>query len=307
MRIHDNLFNPLPLFESKEDWYKNKETYKGKSSPTITTKNYLLPMQLTVDKEMYDTLTTTQPNILVMFRVISWDDKKTYRLNTEEVYRSIDLLPENIRNEENYASVFLGGRWLISHDIPIGTYYLSMTYGDTNDITASKEWYSDLFTFRADTSDLIKLSYRATKPIVTANNYMPFKEGVSERQMEVWIDATAMNNEFMFEDSVETMDGYDMVEKRVSYKKYNIVFLATEYMAEALRLLWHCDDVEMTMRGRRYKVNNTNIEVAWDIDNHFAKVTLKCKTDTVIQTNGIGIYAKAEGRAFSDDYNDDFD
>lgn len=307
MTINSNLFNPLPLFDSKDEWYKNKQTYKGKSSPTIAPCNYILPMQLTINKAMYEALTSTDSNIKILFRLISHDDKKSYSLNKTEVLRNIDLLPTEIQSDDMYASVYMGGRWIVSHDIPIGTYYLMMSYGNMNDIADSKEWYSDLFTFRADTNDLIHIRYRNSEPIIVGDNYMPFAEDGSKVYMDVWIDAEVMNNEFTFEDTVTAMDGYDRVEKRISYKKYQAVFLATEYMAEALRLLWHCDTVAIDIRGRARKVDNVNMEVAWEQDNHFAKVTLKFKTDTVAQTNAIAVtYDDTKHGDFNEDFNEDF-
>jgi hypothetical protein len=308
MTINSNLFNPIPLFDSKSEWYKNKQTYKGKSSPTIAPCNYILPMQLTINKAMYEALTSTDSNIKILFRLISHDDKKTYSLNKTEVLRNIDLLPTEIQSDDMYASVYMGGRWIVSHDIPIGTYYLMMSYGNMNDIADSKEWYSDLFTFRADTNDLIHIRYRNSEPIIVGDNYMPFTEDGSKVYMDVWIDAEVMNNEFAFEDTTTMQDGYERVEKRISYKKYVAVFPATEYMVEALRLLWHCDSIAMRQRNKRYNIHDVNMEVVWEQDNHFAKVTMKFKTDSIIQTNANAMYMDSARYAdFDDDYNIDFD
>jgi hypothetical protein len=310
MIIHDNLFNPITWFESKESWESNKATYKGKSSPTIVPRNYLPSIQVTMDEDMNRLLRDTSSNTQVEVRVISHDDKKAYYLKAEELFTSVELLPEDIQTQSMHSYVYMGGRYILSHDIPVGTYYLMLIVNNRKEMIF-KTWYSDLFTFRNDTDELMYIKYRNEEPIITGGNYMPFSENDKPRYMEMWIDAEMMNNEFMFEDTSSKMSGYDRIEKRISYKLYNTTFLATESVAESLRLLWHCGDVEMTQRGRTRKIGSVSMEVDWGLDNHFANVRMKFKTDTIIQTNGNGrVYVGGKHIAgdFDDkDYNPDYD
>ena len=310
MIIHDNLFNPITWFESKEAWESNKATYKGKSSPTIVPRNYLPPIQVTIDEEMNRLLRDMSGNTAIEVRIVSHDEKKAFYLKAEELFTSVELLPEDIQTQSMHSYVYMGGRYILSCDIPVGTYYMMFIVSNRKE-GIFKAWYSDLFTFRNDTDELIHIHYRNEEPIISGGNYMPFTENDKPRYMEVWIDAEIMNNEFMFEDTSTKMSGYNRIEKRISYKVYNTTFLTTESMAEALRLLWHCGDIEMTQRGRTRKIGNVSMDVDWSQDNHFAKATLKFNTDTIIQTNGGGrIYVGGkhiDGDFNDKDYNPDYD
>lgn len=312
MTINNNLFNPIPLFESKDEWYKNKQTYKGKSSPTIAPCNYILPMQLTIDRDLYEELTSDNPDGKLFFYVVKATGGDLEKLSNSEIYNSTEQLPVEIQTQENYATMYIGGKYITSYDFGIGTYYLQIMYGVVGDLSKSKTWYSDLFTWHRNTYDMLHIGYRNSEPIITENEYMPFYQTINDSplhtKMEMWLDIELMNSEFAFEDTTTMQDGYERVEKRISYKKYVAVFPATEYMVEALRLLWHCDSIAMRQRNKRYNIHDVNMEVVWEQDNHFAKVTMKFKTDSIIQTNANAMYMDSARYAdFDDDYNIDFD
>ena len=303
MQIRNNTFNPLPIMESKEDWYSNQATYKGTKQPTKTKKNFLLPMQLNIDEELYNALQESGSKLVVQ-AVNNQGERKTLKVTP-----TIELMPEDIRSADNYAMLFIGNEYLISTPLNIGTYYLEIHYSNTNDVSKSKTWYSDLFCMVDDVKDMVHLKYRNTTPIQVGDTcYIPFKRGDANVYMDVYLDATIMMNVFNFENTVEQQDGYERVKKRVSTKKLNTSFYCTEYMADALRLMWHCDSITMSYKGKKYKIDNVDMSASWDISNHFCKVDMQFAVDTVIQTNAHAIMQKdlPSGADFNNDFNDDF-
>jgi hypothetical protein len=56
--------------------------------------------------------------------------------------------------------------------------------------------------------------------------------------------------------------------------------------------------------GIKYSVDDVDMSVAWDVDNHFCTVQLKLSVDNIIQTNANSIFV-ASGD-FDNDFNIDF-
>lgn len=296
MNIKNNLFNPVPIFESQKEWYSNKETYKGKKQPTITQRNYILPMQLIADKEVKQAISDKEFKIyLNIADAGGFLTKEELEINTDINLQYSE--PSDTLLSKGEVSLYIGGNYMIQKNVQVGTYYLTFEVD-------KKIWYSDLFTMIDNTDRVLHIRYRNAQAIEGKDVYMPFAVEKEKTYMDLYLDTTLMMPEFHFESEETMTDGYKRVSKRVSYKTLQAKIYCTEYMAEALRMLWHSDKIMAKYNGIKYSVDDVDMSVAWDVDNHFCTVQLKLSVDNIIQTNANSIFI-ASGD-FDNDFNTDF-
>lgn len=223
---------------------------------------------------------------------------------TEQLIKENQLItvPEPYQTDERYYTAMFGGIKL-SGDWSDGTHYLLLKLGNT-------EYYSEPFLWVDDLTGLIKITYRRSTPIITRNDYIPFKrlvDGIeTDARFELYVMADLVTPPFYYEEEVDDMDGYKSVSKRVSYKnhKFNI-FKCTEYFAEALRLMWHCDVVTVSDTAGTFYHRPDYVDAPqpeWSETAHFCSISLEYHTDTIMQTNG-EITMIIDGNDFNNDYN----
>lgn len=162
----------------------------------------------------------------------------------------------------------------------VGTHFLKLTID-------SVTYYSEQFQFTQNLEGLITVSYRRNTPVVTPTEYFTFRRSGSAVRMQMFIPAPLAAPPFEFEEEVTNMDGFEFVSKRVSFIKHHTEFTCSSLFANALRLLWHCNDIKITYEGVTKQVNYMEApEVRWEESNHLCTVGVNFKTDTILQTNG---------------------
>ena len=111
--------------------------------------------------------------------------------------------------------------------------------------------------------------------------------------------------EYDFE--VESTDrmGYNFIESQVSKNLYKFVFLAPEYLCDALRIVRLCENKKITSKLQTYDLTTFNMEPEWEDQGDLASVECELETDTVIAN--IGCYTpELAGGDFKRDFNNDF-
>lgn len=190
------------------------------------------------------------------------------------------IVPNEFRNSSKYYSLFFDTADLTLQHLPIGTYYLQVTIN-------SIKYYSEPFEWIDDASELVYIRYRRTKPIVDSRNYIDFKSNGAEKYFKMYVQSEVMMPEFTDEEESVQNDGYTFIEKIVSYKTHKFTFPSTEYMADAIRLVRHCNDILISQGGDVYDVDYFAApKIDWGDSNHFCIVECGFNTDTIIQTNG---------------------
>lgn len=219
---------------------------------------------------------------------------------TATLTMNYSMVRADMYNSNRHATITTTGSSVSGVDD--GVYYLQTTIGG---ITL----YSEPFVWISDTSRTAHVNYRRNIPVVTAENCMPFMTASGELNMEMYIPAEIMMPPFTFDATVEEMDGRKMVQKLVSYRSDKMQFPCTGYFAEALRLLWHCNDRTITQHSRTHSVDYMEPpEIEWDDDNHLCIATVEFQSDTIVQTNGeaIGQSTISTGVAFNGSFNESF-
>lgn len=186
------------------------------------------------------------------------------------------LVPFNQRTNTRYATINIDEK-TISGTFDDGVYYMTVT--DKDNVVH----YSEPFLWLADVSRYTSAVYRGSTPVVTTENYIPFKVEGDPRSLSMFIPGRLLMPPFTFNDEVDEIDGRKYTRKQVSYKDEKCEFMCTAYFAEAIRLLWHCDIRYANNMRVEYMVRP---EIDWNTDNHLCNVKLEFQGDTVMQTNG---------------------
>ena len=189
---------------------------------------------------------------------------------------SLTVIPTEQRSTSRFYAMEFGGV-MLSGSWPVGAHYMKITVGGTQYVGEPFEWLDDV-------SRLLHITYSRSRALMAAGNYMPFNTA-----MEVWLDAHLMKPEYYgsVEQSVDN-GGVTFVEELVTYKQHCFALgKCTEYMADALSLLCHCDEVEVEYDGVEYdSLLFDPVEVSWEESNHFCQVDCRFRTDTIVQSNG---------------------
>lgn len=197
-------------------------------------------------------------------------------------------VPTGYRSEGKYYTMFFDTADLTPNNpplpgdvvLPIGTYYLHITINNV-------DYYSEPFEWIDDVSSLVYIRYRRTKPIVDTRNYIDFMSNGVEKYFKMYVQSEIMMPEFVDNEENVENDGYTFVEKIVSYKTHKFTCPMTEWYADAIRMVRHCNDITIMQNGEVYDVEYFAApKISWDNSNHFCIVECGFNTDTIIQTNG---------------------
>lgn len=189
----------------------------------------------------------------------------------------VDAVPQHVFTEQRAYTVMIGGS--VGFDTA-GRYYMTFEAPD------GKTYYTEPFDWVSDNriSQMVKIEYRRSLPLLTSKDYIPFTRQGRAISFVMYVDSCVMMPPSYFTEDMEENDGVKSVRKRVSYRNHKFSdHKATEYMAEAYRLLWHCNEVS---------INDTEVdyidapEPDWGNDNHFCSVTIEYQTDTIVESNG---------------------
>ena len=202
-----------------------------------------------------------------------------------DITNDMNYYPGNVPQEyltpQRGTYIYCGGIQVSDNTLPTGDYYLQVTIDGVT-------YYSELFTWVNSVDNMVHITYRRTKPIVMDNNYLSFMSGDNEKYMEVYIPADVVAPEYHDEEENATLDGYVFIQKIVSWFQHSMTYpKCTEIMANALRIIRHCNDITVTYGGITRRVEYFAApEFTWDYSNHFCTSKLSFRTDVIVQTNG---------------------
>ena len=188
-----------------------------------------------------------------------------------------DPIPDRHRTVKRYATIHLGG--IDMQNVGEGVYYGRVTVGGQSYVTEPWRWKDDM-------SGFVRVRYRRSRPILTATNYVTYTDNGEASYAELYLPGIFMKPPYNFEVEMDNRDGYNFVKKQVSYISDQVTVLCSGYFAEALRMLWHCDEREYEVDGEMTEVDfMESPEPNW-VDRHLCEVSVVFRSGTVIQTNG---------------------
>lgn len=176
--------------------------------------------------------------------------------------------------------------------MPEGVYYASISDGiDT--------FYSELFTCVNNMSKYMKIEWFDIEDLQFDNGAIVYKNPFFKNV--VYLPTELGKPEYPFKEDGEDRDGYFFPEKQISEKTYKFVFLAPEYLCDAMRIIRMSDYVNVYFDGRTYNCDTFLITPKWQTQGDIASVETEFECGTVIKKIGRGIIKHDNG-----DYNIDF-
>ena len=251
--ILKNLWNTIPLHSSADEWYENKKTYHGVDRYPV------LPCGV-----------IPSFSIFMVDNVATGADVVVYNALTEAQCHTISL-----QASRTASCHYFSGKTVA--DAVDGIYYYTITANGETFISEPFRWESHMDGF-------VHIHYRRSTNMNIGTRLFFWPTG---EYFDLYLPGEIMMPEYQYDEEVEDLDGVQFVRKRVSYKKHKFTTLCTDYTAEALRLMWHCNDITIMQHGETYDVDYMEApQVSWGDDNHLAEVDLVFHTDNIIQTNG---------------------
>lgn len=282
MKLVNNNISPLPFYDNINLQNHRKSYAFGQVYPLITYRNMLLPFQV----------------ILSGGSSIGW--VHIYNFNTGayiDISTSIKEAGLTLKSYVGFKVLKYPGILPIVEIKHEGYYYLAIQVNGLGII------YSDIFSVTNRVDDYLLLEYSNSYNFEMKNGMVDFSDNF---KFKCYLDTQIGRPEYNFEEEATERMGYSFIESQVSKKIYKFIFIAPEYLCDALRIVRLCDIKQITSKEQIYDLTTFTMEPDWEDQGDLASVECEFETDTVIAN--IGGYAPSlSGGDFNRDYNRDFD
>lgn len=278
MKLVNNNISPLPFYDNIALQNHRKDYAYGQVYPLITYKNMLLPFQV------------------VLSSGTSVDWVRLYDFNTGKYHDITTSIKENgltIKSYSDFKLLKYPGTLPIVQIEHEGRYYLAIYISNLGVI------YSDVFTVCNRVDDYLLLEYYNSYNFELKNGIVDFSDNF---KFKCYLNTQVGKPEYDFEEEATDRMGYTFIESQVSKKIYKFVFLAPEYLCDALRIVRLCENKCIVSKLQTYDLITFSMEPNWEEQGDLASVECEFETDTVIAN--IGGYKQEP--LYSGDYNSDF-
>lgn len=276
----NNNLSPFPWYDDISKQNHRRDYAFGNIFPLITPNNRLLPFQLRRDSRSASVTSVILRNI-----------------TGRQMYDITDAIKETgltIRSFDGYDLIIYPGNIPMAISMREGYYYAEMSDG-------VETWYSEVFDVVGQLDDFMKIEWWDEEPLYYSGGHIEYIKGTYKNK--VYLCTQVGKPDYDFEEEGEERDGYFFPEKQVSEKIYKFVFIAPEYLCDAMRIIRMSDHVEITSRGETYVADSFLMTPSWQEQGDLAAVDVEFETDTVIKKIGIG---RNSGADFNNDFNNDF-
>lgn len=282
--IQNNNISVLPWYTSIEQQNHRKSYAYGQIYPLFAPADRLLPFQI---------IRNTRSNSVTS--VILYDKTGKQIANITTYMRETGL--QVVRFQSLGYDVILYPSIL---PMPLnqldGIYYMTLSDG-------VQTWYSEMFTVVQDVSGYLKIQWWDIENLVFDAGQIVYKN--PDFKNTLYLCTELGKPEYQFEEDGETRDGFFFPEKQLSEKTYKFVFLAPEFLCDAMRIIRLSDHVVVTSNGVSYNCDTFLITPKWQTQGDLASVEAEFDTNTVVKKIGRG-YVPGNRGDFNDDFNDDF-
>lgn len=276
----NNNLSPFPWYDDISKQNHRRDYAFGNIFPLITPNNRLLPFQLRRDSRSAYVTSVILRNIA-----------------GRQMYDITDAIKETgltIRSFDGYDLIIYPGKIPMAISMRDGYYYAEMSDG-------VETWYSEVFDVVGQLDDFMKIEWWDEEPLYYSGGHIEYSKGTYKNK--VYLCTQVGKPDYDFEEEGEERDGYFFPEKQVSEKIYKFVFIAPEYLCDAMRIIRMSEHVEITSRGETYVADSFLMTPSWQDQGDLAAVDVEFETDTVIKKIGIG---RNSGADFNNDFNNDF-
>lgn len=282
MKQINNNISPLPFYDDISRQNHRKDYAFGQIYPLVVYKNMLLPFQFCISSGA--------------------SINQAYLYNTEGKYIAdiLSNLKENGLIVKSYAEFKLikyPGTLPINAIKHEGQYYIRLR------LNTGKYVYSEVFTVYNRVDDYLLLEYYNSYDFELKNGIIDFSDNFKFR---CYLPSQIGKPEYNFEEEATERMGHTFIESQVSKKTYKFIFLAPEYLCDALRIVRLCGNKQIVSRNQTYDLTAFNMKPEWEEQGDLASIECEFETDTVISNIG-GYKPELLGGDFNNDFNNDFD
>lgn len=271
--------SPLPFYDSLAEQFANHPCAFGVNYPLLCGINSPLPFMFVVRGEGDE-----------------WGIENV-ALITPEGYPD-DVTADFLNHGLHYSDGIAGGERIVwfmpdssfTYTFPsVGNYYFMITTRDYDVPEGNTHTYfSEVFCVTDRLDDAIQITYTNATNILTPFGEIPFNDSNGDNQLSfrVWINALIGKPEYNFEEVETIRNGYSFMERCTSKKTYRFVFIAPEYLCDALRLTKLCSNVTILHRGKTYEPITLDMAVKWEEQGDLASVDISFDVDNIITAIG---------------------
>lgn len=283
--IQNNNLSPLPWYSDIKYQNARKSYAYGNIYPLFSQAGFILPFQFVIDYNA----NTTISNVTLFDK----DGKQVADITDYMISGGLRVMtfPTN-----GYNIVFYPGLLPLGITMQQGIYYLRLT-------TSGRYWYSEMFTVVAGNMDgYLRVQWWDDENLYYEGGHVQYSD---QYKNVVYLCAELGKPEYQFEEDGENRDGFFFPEKQLSEKTYKFVFLAPEFLCDAMRIIRLSDHAVVTYNGISYNCDTFLITPKWQTQGDLASVEIEFQTATVVKKIGRG-YLGANIGDFNSDYNNDF-
>ena len=185
-----------------------------------------------------------------------------------------------------------------------GQYYMTIR---TSDGTV---YYSDVFTVVGDMSGYVHLQWWDLQDFVMDGCRIAYNNVYGQQNFRntLWLQTQIGKPDYEFDEQGEQRDGLFFAEKMLSWKKYRMTILASEYLCDVMRFIRLSDLVFIRDQfGNKYRCDTFLITPKWEVQGNLASIEIEFTCDTVAKKIAHGYDGYGDHGDFNDDYNSDFD
>lgn len=278
----NNCVSPLPFYSDLLQQNHYKDYAFGQVYSLVTYRNMLIPFQVVLAKGATS---------------INW--VRLYNFNTKEYIDITTSLKENgltLKTKANVKVLQYPATLPIVEMKYEGRYYLAISVKGLGTI------YSEVFTVTNNVDDFLLLEYYNPYNFSIKNGVIDFSDNF---KFKCYVRAHIGKPEYSFEEEATERMGYTFIESQVSKKIYKFIFIAPEYLCDALRIVRLCENKRIISKNQTYDLTTFSMEPEWQEQGDLAAVECEFETDTVIANIG-GYKAELLGGDFNNDFNNDF-
>lgn len=286
--MQNNNLTPLPWYDSLSYQNHRKPYAYGNIYPLITPSNTILPFQFVKEHHANRPIT----------KVLMYTKNGTLFADITENMQVTGL---GIMEFTSYDLVIYPAHGNINVDTPEGIYYLTMTDG-------YETWYSEMFTIVKNLSGFTKIEWYDATNLYYTGGHVQYEFGLlGYYRNYIYVCAPLGKPDYEFDEEGENRDGYFFPEKQLSEKTYRCIFLAPEYLCDALRIVRLSDYKTVIYEGITYNCDTFQITPKWQTQGDLASVETEFQTNTIIKKIGRGVETpKVPTGDFNRDFNRDF-
>ena len=248
-----NNLNVLPFYtdlkyQTRNKWYAFGAIW-GLASPA----NSILPFQLSLPYN----LTSVES-----FQVKNLDSSTVYSPSAKPSINNSKFSTRGYSIVKLVETAFDG-----SYKLPVGTYYIEMKLKDSGDTTYT--YYSEVFTVVNNISDFLKIQYWNEDNMYYSSGEINYEDNF---KFTMYLCATIGKPEYEFEEELTKRGGYPFLESQISSKLYKFVFIAPEFICDAMRLIRMSDYIRISSNGLDYNALTFSYEPSWEEQGDLASV-----------------------------------